>query len=49
MPSEQKPHGSGIAVAVVEDVETDVVRVGGRRMENRVVKSISELESRFDS
>ena len=50
VPSEQKPQGSGSAVAAVEDaVEAEVVRVGRRRVENCAVKSISELVSGFDS
>ena len=50
VPSEQKPHGSGSAVAAMEDeVETEVVRIGGCRVENCAVKSISELVSGFDS
>ena len=50
VPSEQKPQGSGSAVAAMEDdVEPEVVRGGGRRVENCAVKSISELGSGFDS
>ena len=50
VPSEQKPQGSGSAVAAVEDaVEAEVVRTGGRRVENCAVKSISELVSGFDN
>lgn len=50
VPSEQKPQESGSAVAAVEDaVEPEVVRAGGRRVENCAVKSISELVSGFDS
>ena len=49
VPSEQKPQGSGSAVAVMDKVEAEVVRVGGRRVENCAVKSISELVSGFDS
>lgn len=47
VPSEQKPHGSGGAIAgMVDDaVEVDVVRVGGGRvMANCDVKSISFRE-----
>ena len=48
--SEQKPQGSGSAVATMEDeFETEVVRVVGRRVENWDVKSISKLVSGFDS
>lgn len=40
---EQKPHWSGGATAGMEDdaVEVDVVRIGGRRVANCDVKSIS--------
>ena len=49
VPSEQNPHGSGSAVAaVVEEVEMELVRVGGCRVENWAVKSISVLVSGFD-
>ena len=49
VPSEQKPQGSGNAVAATEDeVEAEVVRAGGRRVENCAVKSISELGSGFE-
>ena len=35
VPSEQKPHGSGIAVAVMdEEVKAEVVSVRGRRVAN---------------
>lgn len=45
VPSEQKPQGSGGAVAGIDEdaVEDEVVRVGGRRVENWAVKSISVL------
>lgn len=44
VPSEQKPQGSGSAVAATEDeVDAEVVKGGGRRVENWAVKSISEL------
>lgn len=50
VPFEQKPQGSGSVVAAMEDeVEAEVVRVGGRRVENCAVKSISELVSGFDN
>lgn len=50
VPSEQKPQGSGSTAAAMEDeVEAEVVRFGGRRVENCAVKSISELVSGFDS
>ena len=48
--SEQKPQGSGSAVAAMEDeFEAEAARIGGRRVENWDVKSISKLVSRFDS
>ena len=48
VPSEQKPQGSGSAVAAMEDeVETEAVKVGGWR-ENCAVKSISEVVSGSD-
>ena len=50
VPSEQKPQGSGGAVAATEDeVEAELVRVEGRRVENCAVKSISEPVSGFDN
>lgn len=50
VPFEQKPQGSGSAVAIMEEEdEFEVERVGGRRVENCAVKSISELVSGFDS
>lgn len=48
--SEQKPQGSGSAVAAMEEeFEAEVVKVGGRLLENWDVKSISKLVSRFDN
>ena len=50
VPSEQKPQGSGSAVAaMMDEVEAELVRTGGRRVENCAVKSISKLGSGFDS
>ena len=50
VPSEQKPQGSGGAVvAAMEDVEAEVVKVGGRgrgRDANWVVKSVSASGSK---
>ena len=49
VPSEQKPQGSGGAVAAIEDeIEAELVKVGGCRLENCAVKSISEPLSKFD-
>lgn len=48
--SEQKPQGSGSAVAAMEDeFDAEVVKVEGRLVEKWDVKSISKLVSRFDN